>query len=279
MRRLAIMLAIAMLPSWRGVTAQELHPRSTDYLFVATADDARALWINPAGLHALTEASIMAEFVLDRPVAGDVRLGQWALGFNSRGLSLGYQRDRVPNEDASSAWRAGLGLGFPRGALGAALTFYRSPGFTEEGVDIGVRYEPLPSLDVAAVARHLGRPRVRTSQLPLTGLAGLSWVPVPSHLQLAAETIVSERLATSGADVRYRAGLRLSTSGRLPLGVITAFDLGSNLGIDRWNVGIVIGGNDKLVLLGSGFEGPDGQRLQTLSATGVASRRAPGSQF
>lgn len=278
MRPLALLLVLTSLVPGRGA-AQQLRPRSTDYLFVTTADDARALWVNPAGLQTITEASILAEFVLDRPVDGDLRLGQWTVGFNSRGFSLGYQRDRVPDEEASDAVRVGLGLGFTGGGLGAALTFYRSPGFTEQGLDVGIRYQPLPSIDVGAVVRHLRRPQVRESQLPVTGVAGISWVAVATHLQLAGEVIVAERLIGSGADVTYRGGLRVSTSGSVPIGAIAALDLGSNARVDRWNVGIAIGGKDQLVLLGSGFKGPGGQRLQTLSASGLASRRRPGRQF
>jgi len=54
--------------------AQSFAPRSADYMFAATASDARAIWVNPAGLAVVPEASLFGEFVLQRPIDQDTRL-------------------------------------------------------------------------------------------------------------------------------------------------------------------------------------------------------------
>ena len=86
----AFLLAVGQVAN---AFAQTLPARSGDYLFVTNAVDARALWVNPAGLGVVPEASIMGEFSLT-PGGGDVRLAQYTVGLNSRGFSIGYRRNR-----------------------------------------------------------------------------------------------------------------------------------------------------------------------------------------
>ena len=90
------------------VTAQPVPVRSRDYLFLTNVADARALWVNPAGLSVVPEASLMGEFTVDR-TSGDLRIEQYALGFNSRGVALGYQRNRLVGEEPVAILRAGYG--------------------------------------------------------------------------------------------------------------------------------------------------------------------------
>lgn len=262
--------------------AQEIAPRTTDYLFATTTNDVRALWINPAGLGVIMEASIMGELAAQRRVGDAFAVEQLSVGFNSRGLAFAYQRDRHPVLSSADVLRFGLGLGSGGGALGAALTFYRSNQRTERGVDLGIRYRPADGVDLGAVIRHIGRPEVRGQELPVSAIAGASWTPLAAHLQLAAEAHATERLgaAVTGYDVSYRTGARLSTGGRLPFGVLVALDLGSDVRIDRWTLGVAIGGNDEVLATASVLPLADGtQHLETISLTGVASRRPPGRQF
>lgn len=256
--------------------AQTQPPRSRDYLFVAAIDDVRALWVNPAGLAAMPEASVMAEFVVTRPTSGGVHLGQWAAGFNSRGLSFAYQRDRFPGEPSSDAFRFGMGFRFRNGALGTSYTLYRSDS-TETGFDLGVRYEAGRRLEVAAVLRHIGRPVVRDEKLPLVGVLGLGWIALPRMLELAGEVHFTEDLLGSAWDAMYRAGAHVSTRSDFPIGAVAAVDLGSSLAIDRFSFGVVVGGADRAVLLSSAAVPNGGStRFDRFSLTGVASRRFPG---
>lgn len=275
---LSMSLVLCAVPA----AAQDIEPRSTDYGFTTTIDDARAVWINPAGLAVFTEASIMGEISFERPQADPFAVGQWTVGFNSRGFAFAYQKDLHAFLSNADVFRFGGAIDFGSGAAGVAVTAYRSNDDTERGLDAGVRLDPGPGLTVGAVVRHVGRPTVRASRMPIVGVAGASWTPVPTHVQLAGEVLATEKLAPGedGFDVTYRAGGRISTRGRLPMGVIAAFDLGSNLRIDRWTIGIALGGKDQVVAVGSVVPMVDGtQRLHALSVTGVASRRLAGKQF
>jgi hypothetical protein len=269
---------------------QVQRPRSRDYLFASSADDARALWVNPGGLHVVTEASVLAEVTLDRPLGGSLRLGQLAVGFNSRGISFGYQRDRLPDDPgtpeaegrSAEAFRFGAGFWVPRGGVGIAVTFHRT-GIEGRGsqrsIDLGARYALLPTVDAGAVVRNIGRPALQfaAGEEPIEGVIALSWLVLPSRLLVAAEGHAVERLAESGFDLAYRGGMHLSIGGPLGLGAVAAVDLGGNFLIDAWTVGLAVGGVDRVLGLVSGIPTTGGSaHLERFSLSGIASRRAPG---
>ncbi len=256
--------------------AQAVRPRSADYLFASTANDVRALWVNPAALAVVSNASVMAEFALERPVDEGLRLAQWSLALNTRGLSLGYQRDRFPGASGTGALRFGLALPFPRGSLGASFTFYQGSTVdtaAHRGLNIGIRYRILPPLGLAAVVQNIGRPAPRGQVTPVTGVMALNWYALPGSLGIAADVTATERLGASGYDMRYRGGLRLSTTGRLPLGLVATLELDSGFDVDRWAVGITVGGQDRGILLWSGVAAPVSNTLDRLSLTGVSRRQ------
>ncbi len=269
---LAGLLAVSLTAG--PAAAQIMRPRSSDYLFVATADDVRATWLNPAGLGAVKEASVMGELVVDRPTDGDARLGQWTVGFNSRGFSIAFQQSRFPDGTSNNLWHFGAGLGFTRGALGASVAWFTGEGDNDRAGDIGFYYLVASPVSFGIVVRNIGRPVVQDSVLPINGAVGLAWLPVPRHLQIAAEVIVTEGTEFSDAEAVYRAGLQVATAGKLPIGALTTFDLGSNFKIDRWHIGITIGGDNRGILLGTAQP----SQFDRFSVTGVASRRPPSAR-
>lgn len=275
MRRLGFAVLLGALTAPPAV-AQARPARSMDYLFVATADGVRASWPNPAGLAVLPEASVMLEFLFEQPPVGDAHVGQWSAGFSSRGLSLLYQRDRYRDEPSTNALRMGLGLPFERGALGAAVTLYNSEQ-SDRGFDIGLRYALTPMLDAAAVVRHIGRPVMRGAELPVTGVVGLGWVPVRRLAQFAAEVHLAEQPGGSW-EVGYRAGVHVASGGRFPVGAVAAVDLHGSAAVHRVSVGIVLGGLDRAVLLGSTTVGNEVAGVEQVSVTAVATRRRPGTR-
>ena len=155
MRRpfLAGLLALALGAT--SAVAQTIRPRSADYLFVATASDVRATWINPAGLAAVKEASVMGELVLDAPANGDAQLGQWTVGFNSRGFSIAFQQSRFPDGTNHNLWHFGAGLGFSRGALGVAIAWFTGEGDNDRAGDVGFYYLLASPLSVGVVVRNI----------------------------------------------------------------------------------------------------------------------------
>ncbi len=273
--RLVVPLAAVVLLGAGTATAQGRPARSTDYLFVATVEDARAAWVNPAGLGIVPEASVMAEFVVHRPLVGGAHLGQWGAGFNSRGIAFAYQRDRFPGEPSSDAFRFGVGLRLRRGAIGTSYTLYRSDS-TEAGLDFGLRYELTRTLDAGFVLRQVGRPVVRGVKLPLHVTAGLGWVALRRVLELSGEAHAFEDLADSGWDIAYRAGAYLSTPGEFPVGVMAALALRSGFALERFSIGIAVGRADRAVFLTSADRTAGATRLEDFSLTGIASRRVPG---
>ena len=272
--------------------AQTNSPRSATYLFASTVGDVRASWLNPAGLAVHTEASIMAEAVADRcpercTGRQGVRLGQYTLGFNSRGLSFIYQRDRFSDGARGNTYRLGLGFGSGRTSLGTALTLYRGTRTKEHDFDFGARYVVTPAIDVGAVIRHVSRPVVRGIALPVTGVASAAATLRGGLVQVALEAIAAERQFAdgpgprargegSGIDASYRAGLRVTLDGPLPVGVLATVQLGPDLSVDRWSVGLAFGGADRGILLGSAVRRDAAERLDQISLTGVASRELPG---
>ncbi len=269
---LPLVAFLALVPA--GALAQGPRPRSLDYLMLATVDDVRATWVNPAGLARVLEASVMAELVVDRALDGTLRLGQYTLGMNSRGLSLSYLRDRVPDTVSVSVWRLGFSMPFPRGSLGLAISQYRSFG-EDEGLDFGARFTPLPKLDLGFVARNISRPFVRGTRLPLSGVLGAAWTAVPEMVQIAVEAEAIERRVLGGQDWRYRGVLHLATRGSR-VGMVLAADLDQDGSFGRWTLGVQIGGTDRAGMFGSASPAGGLGRIDRLSAVGVASRRGPG---
>lgn len=255
------------------VLAQGPRARSRDYLMLASVDDVRATWVNPAGLARVMEASVMAELVVDRALDGTLHVGQYTLGMNSRGLSLSYLRERIPDTVSVGIWRLAFSMAFPRGSMGLAISQYRSLG-QDEGLDFGARFTPAAGLDMGLVTRNISRPLVRGRRLPLTGALGVAWSPLRDVVQLAAEAEAIERLTASGYDRRYRGVLQLAPPGST-VGVITAFDFDDDLSVARWTLGIRIGGTDSGGLLASASPAGDLGRIDRISAVGVASRRGP----
>jgi len=275
-RPLAIaVLAAALLAS--AAEGQIRRSRSDAYLFSSNVDDVRALWVNPAGLAIVRETSVMAEFVLGNPPEGSLRWSQWSLGFNSRGFSAGFQQDRLPSGENIETIRVGGAVGFRGGALGGSISIYAQED-NDRSSDVGFMYRLVSPLTVAAVLKNIGRPLLGDSVAALTGVLGLSWLAIPSHLQLSLEAEFTEKQDNTTRQSTFRAGLVIATGGKLPFGLVTTLDLGSNMKVDAWQFGISVGGKDRVVALGTAEQVQGSGRVSQMSLSGVASRRPPGGR-
>jgi hypothetical protein len=126
------------------------------YLLGAQASDARALWVNPSGLVRRTEASLGADFSVDR-VPGGTHLSQYGASLASRGIALGWTHDRVPGGASSNSYAVGLGLGDAAFSGGVARRWVRGP--TRASLwDIGGGTAVRDWLHVSLVARNLDSP-------------------------------------------------------------------------------------------------------------------------
>jgi hypothetical protein len=220
---------------------QAVRSRSADYLFTATVDDVRSLWVNPAGLGIVPETSILAELVFAMPEGSDTRVSQWTVGFNARGISVGFQRDRLLSDSANQALRLGFSRPFRGGAIGVAMTSHGS-GISDQGWDGGVRLSILRPVAMALVVRNIGRPRVRAQITPISGVVGVAWNGIGGLVQLSTEALITERIATHGYDTSYRTGIQLSTPIPLPIRGFAVATTDGSLSVARWTFGLAVGG-------------------------------------
>lgn len=261
--------AAVLLPPTAAVAQQEA-PRSQDYLFISNVDDARAAWVNPAGLGWIPEASVMAEMELDRS-RGSLRLGQYTVGLDSRGLALAYQRDRSVPDSSVAVTRLALGVPLGRGSVGASFTTYGN--YHETGFDLGVRYRLLAELDGAAVLRNLGHPVLHGVRQPIVGVAGATW-RIGGTADLSGEALAAQRLGASGYDVSYRAGIVVRALRPWPLQLHAVADMGSDGTVHGWVLGLVLGRLDHVGVLTGATPSAGLSAPQQFSAFGVATRRA-----
>lgn len=256
---------LAAMPGPLG--AQVGEPRTTAYELVTTSHDVRSIWSNPGGLSLISEASVIAEARFDLPDGSDARLGQYTVGFNSRGLAFVYQRDRFVSGLTGNTFRFGLSTPMRHGAVGFGMTLYRGDGDNARDTDIGVRYLPGSNVDLGLVVRHIGRPVVRGTQLPISQTFGATWYP-SSIGNLSGQFTVTERSGQS-ADLDYRIRVVISPT-RLKVSGLVSVDL-DNDGLRRVHIGLVWG-ESSVVALGTVERLPGTTRLETISLTGVTSR-------
>ncbi len=272
MPRALLAAALLTFPALAPAAAQFRAPRSGDYLFAASVQDARALWVNPAGLAVIFEASIMGEVLVVRNGNDDLSLAQITAGFNSRGFAFAFRRDRFDDSTAGNTWRFGGSRAFRKVTVGVSFTIY-SADINQREVDLGIRLLLAPTLQVGAVLRHIGEPVVRGVRLRPTGVFGLSW-SAGGVIQLNGETTLVDPRGPDGLDVSYRAGVMLSLARvmRLPLGILSALDLRDDLGVDRLLFGLVLGGADRFALVGGGARREDTTFIDGISLTALSTR-------
>lgn len=270
LQRATLVLTVIMGWSASAAPAQVVPVRSRDYLFLTNVSDTRALWVNPAGLAIVPEASLLAEFTFERITGNPLRVSQFSVGFNSRGFSLGYQRNRLVGERPVGILRTGFGVPFRGGSLGIAVSRVSQDTTSSYEFDVGMVFVPSVLFQVGLGLRHIGRPEVRSTQLPVTAVGGVQLTT--SLIQVSLETQAAERLAPgeSGFDFAHRAGVQVALMNRLPVMAIGAVDLSSELHIDRLNIGIAIGGVRRVTTIGSAVTRDNAPVFEHFSATFLA---------
>lgn len=226
-----------LLAVWgSGLAAQDQPARSSEYLFTTGPVDIRALWINPGALSVIPQASLVADVSFARGADEDWRTSQYSFGVSSRGIGLGYQRDRFETGGIGT-WRLGGSINLGPGGFGTAISFHDS----NRSYDVGVRYSPAPPVHLAGVVRNIGRPTVRDSVLRVTAVAGLGWQPART-LRLSGEAVAVERRPDPGYTISYRAGIQFGLSSRGQVRILGAVRLDENLAVQRWSAGLLLGG-------------------------------------
>jgi hypothetical protein len=152
-------------------------------------------------------------------------------------------------------------------ALGTAVTFTRP----ERGMDVALRVSPVRPIDVGLVVRDIGRPVVRATKQPVSATGGVALHLASGRLGLQMDAIGTERMVTSGYDLRYRAGALIFVPARAPISIVTAFDLANNLHVSRWSLGLGIGFAAEILAVGSAVaETGSSVQLQSFNVTALA---------
>jgi len=252
------------------VAGQYRGAHSADYLFGVEVRDARGLWVNPAGIAVVPEASIMGEVVLDRLIDDGLRLAQYTAGFSSGGIAFGFRHDRLSDTLSTNTFRLGGGRATNRFAVGLAVTYHTNADFdARREVDIGIRVSLARRLEFGAAVHHIGQPVVIDSTLTTALTAGVGWTPL-TFLRLTGEVLTADRTVGAGVVNTWRGGVQLSFGGKVPIGAFGTFTLDDDFEPARASVGFSVGGTRRGILVASERLGDGNLRAETLSLTGVA---------
>jgi hypothetical protein len=237
--------------------------RAVAYLYPTDVGDARALWVNPAGLGRHSEASLHWDITVGNPGSGG-RLRQLTLGFNSRGLSLGYQRDVFDAGVRGHTYRLGLGAGHGGVAAGLAVAIYRG-GTKGTGWDFGVVHEPNRRIALGASVGNVRQPVVRGTRQIATFIPGVTVKPFGTLFAFSALGHF-----TSDAVLGYSLGARLQAADPVPLGLLLRLDTDGGLRRAALVVGASFGGQDLVGAVASMLGKSD--RLDPVEFYSVTSR-------
>ena len=260
-------IALLLLPLVSGAAAQAVPNRTTLYLYPTDVTDTRALWVNPAGLPRMMEASVHLDVTVGEPGAGG-RLRQMTAGLSSRGFSLGYQRDVFDGGVRSHTYRFGFATGKRRLSAGAATALYRGArGSSGTGWNFGIVYALTPTLTLGAVVANLGRPVARDSVLRVVSTPGATLRLFDRRAVLSADAGV-----TTDGVAGYAFGIVgvLRQGTRLPLRILARLDTDRSLRRAGFAFGLSVGGQD---LFGAVATTPgDLGRVAAVSLYGVSTR-------
>lgn len=241
-------IALCVWPSSR-IAGQQAANRALSYFFPTNVTDARAIWVNPAGLGIQHDASIYGELGVQDP-GSKGKLRQMDIGFNSRGLAFSYQRDIFDNGQRASTYR--LGLGFGAQGLAAGLAIARYGGATAStGWDLGATYDAFTGLRLGLVAANLGQPLVRGQRQKATLVPGFTLQPsVLSQLALSADArITTDSVASYAFGAGWRTGGAGINASRWPIEIIARLDTDRGLRRSAFAFGLSIGGQDRAGLI------------------------------
>jgi hypothetical protein len=213
-------IAAAVLP---GIAAaQSFSPQPQLYLTSVDAADARAVWLQPAGLSRRQEASIGIFAGGERSGAGG--LTQYGAVLSSGPIGLGWQHDRRSSSVKNDMFTVALTGGNQRAGVGLSRSFYKGTGTKDGGFTFGARYAPRPSIETSLVLRDVGSPVILGDTLRATLLPAVAWNTLGGRARFSAEwEVVTGEWGTSavrtGVSVGVFGGFILSARGEFSGGL------------------------------------------------------------
>ena len=172
------------------------------YLLTTEAADERALWVNPAGLARLPEASIGADLTLDRYFPGGTRLSEYGLSLAGHGVAASWIHERFPQRPAMNVYAVGIGLGDERFSAGTSRRWYTGAA-SGSAWDAAARVGSADGTQLSLVARNIGSPRLLDSTSWATLVPGAQVSLLSGALQVGGEWEVAPHAWRS---IAYRAG-------------------------------------------------------------------------
>jgi len=256
-------IVLMLVAGARLAGAQAVPNRSTVYLTATDVADARALWVNPAGLGARHEASIHLDLTVRQPGAHG-QLSQLTAGFNTRGLSFGYQRDNLTSGVRGHTFRLGVAGGYQRVSGGAAVAMYRG-GTKGTSWDVGIRYELVAQVSIGAVVRNIGQPTVRGVR------QDVAYVPATTLRTRGDLFALSLQASVGTTAVRgYSVAARATLPGPRGIAAIGRLDTDGSWRRRGFAFGLSVGRGDQVGLVGSAPG--DFAQVDAVSLYGVSSR-------
>lgn len=218
------------------LSAQVAPNHTTTYLHPTDVRDARALWVNPAGLAVRREASVFLDLTVGDP-GPDGRLRQVTAGFNSRGFAVAYQRDVFDAGVRAHTYRVGLAGSSEHLAAGFAVALYGGDA-GGRGYDVGAVYTPQPTISLGGVIGNLGQPVVRGLRQRTTFVPALTLRHIGAGAALSAHGRI-----TADSVLGYAFGIRW-TAARWPLELVARLDTDQGFRRGAFVFGLAIGRAD-----------------------------------
>jgi hypothetical protein len=181
---------------------QVIPAQPARYLLTTEASDARALWVNPAGLARLLEASIGADLTGDRFFPGGSQLSQYGLTLAGRGVAASWVHERFPPRQALNVYAIGVGLGDEEFSAGTTRRWY-SGAARGSTWDAATRVSSADGTQLSLVVRNIGSPRLLDSTYWATLVPGALVSLFTGALQVGGEWAVAPHAWRS---IAYRAG-------------------------------------------------------------------------
>jgi hypothetical protein len=211
-RAAGLAVLLAALAGRPPCHAQLPVPQPARYLLSLEVADARAAWVNPAGLARRLEASIGAHLTTEF-LAGSTEVRQYGATIGSRGIAFGWEHARIPGGGGANTYVVGLGLGDPKLAIGAARRWYRA-GEAASSWDVGLQAAVGYAIEVVVTGRDLGSPIVAGVRRDATVVPGAALLLLDGRLRVGAEWVAPTGHPEGGV---IHAGATLTASRRLAL--------------------------------------------------------------
>ena len=253
---LALLLHGAAAALTRVAAAQSFVPQPQVYMLTTDAADARALWVQPAGLARKREASVAGMFTANR-YPGGMKVGQYGATLASGVLAFGWQHDRFSDTVKMNTFVVGLAGGTPLVSVGLDRRFYSGTNTKDGSWDLGGRYQASPNIEMSVVWRDIGSPVVVGDTVFATLVPGAAFTFLRGRVRAG----VDWELVTHGwSSSALRVGAGAMLPGNLQLNVRAEFNNNlKNRGVSlalAWN-----GPNARVAAFSSSVRSPDVDRV------------------